>query len=320
MSQPAPDIRPDTAAFLAMLAASNGPKVEDLPPEGARMLMRAMKELADRPRGEIALVQDIAVAGADGPLPARHYDNRPDRAPGPVMVFFHGGGFVIGDLDTHDAFCAEAARRLDLPVIAIAYRLAPEHPFPAGPRDCAAAARWVAAHIPCTGLVLAGDSAGGGLAITTAISLRDAPAAQPVRAVLAIYPVVSARSDWDSFTTFASGYLLSAASMAWFGGHYGWDRGDAGGGTDWRADPLASDLSGLPPTVVVTAGLDPLRDQGRAFAAKLADAGVRVVHHEAAGLIHGFVCLTKALPSASGDIGAMLDAVAALVRDAEARP
>ncbi|MBB6424417.1 alpha/beta hydrolase [Sphingopyxis sp. JAI128] len=302
--------RPDVAAFLAFLNGQEGPKMEEMPPEGAREMFRVMGQLADVPRGEIAHVEDRAIPGPAGDIAIRIYDNRPDRETGPVMVFYHGGGWVIGDLDTHDPYCAEAARLLDMPVIAVDYRLAPEHPFPAAPEDCEAATRWVADHIPCTGLVLSGESAGGNLTIATALSLRDKPAAKPVIAIHPIYPAVTTHDDWQSYRDFGEGHLLTKGSMAWFGNHYAADS------ADYRASPLDFPAEGLPPTLLVTAGLDPLRDQGRAYAAKLIEAGVPTTYREAKGNIHGYINLSQGIPSAKEDIRGALAILKAIVAEA----
>ena len=299
--------RPDVAAFLAFLNAQEGPKMEELPPEGAREMFRMMGQLADVPRGEIAKVEDRTIPGPVGDIPIRIYDNRPDRAAGPVLVFFHGGGWVIGDLDTHDPYCAEAARQLDMPVIAVDYRLAPEHPFPAAPEDCEAAARWVADNIACTGLVLSGESAGGNLTIVTALSLRDKPASKPVIAIHPIYPAVTTHDDWQSYRDFGEDHLLTKGGMTWFGNHYAADP------ADYRASPLDFPADGLPPTLLVTAGLDPLRDQGRAYAAKLVEAGVATTFREASGNIHGYINLAQGIPSAKDDIRAALSILKAIV-------
>lgn len=302
--------RPDVAAFLAFLNAQEGPKMEELPPEGAREMFRMMGQLADVPRGEIAKVEDRTIPGPVGDIPIRIYDNRPDRAAGPVLVFFHGGGWVIGDLDTHDPYCAEAARQLDMPVIAVDYRLAPEHPFPAAPEDCEAAARWVANNIACTGLVLSGESAGGNLTIVTALSLRDKPASKPVIAIHPIYPAVTTHDDWQSYRDFGEDHLLTKGGMTWFGNHYAADP------ADYRASPLDFPADGLPPTLLVTASLDPLRDQGRAYAAKLVEAGVATTFREASGNIHGYINLAQGIPSAKDDIRAALSILKAIVVEA----
>lgn len=306
------DTRPDVATFLAFLNAQDGPKMEDLPPEAGREMMRVMGQIADVPRGEIAHVEDRMIPGPAGDIAIRIYDNRPDRAAGPVMVFYHGGGWVIGDLITHDPYCAEAARILDMPVIAVDYRLAPEHPFPAAPEDCEAAARWVADHIPCTGLVLSGDSAGGNLTIVTALTLRDKPASKPVIAIHPIYPAVTTHNDWQSYRDFGEGHLLTQSGMTWFSDQYAADP------ADYRASPIDFPADGLPPTLLVTAGLDPLRDQGRAYAAKLIGAGVPTTYREAKGSIHGYICLAQAIPSAKDDIRRALTLLKAIVAETTA--
>jgi acetyl esterase len=229
------------------------------------------------------------------------------------MVFYHGGGFVIGDLDTHGPYCAEAARQLDMPVISIDYRLAPEHPFPAAPEDCEAATRWVADNIPCTGLVLSGDSAGGNLTVVTTMALRDNPAAVPVIAQHPIYPAVS-RHDvtWPSMEAFAQGFLLTVDGMQWFMDAYAADSDDR------RAAPLDHDHTGMPPSVVTTASLDPLRDQGRAYVAALKAAGVPVRHIEAEGNIHGYINLRQGIPSSQQDVTEALTALKDMLAEAMA--
>lgn len=309
--------RSDTEAFLAFLNALPGPKMHELSPPEARQAMRAMRDLADAPVGDLALARDFSIDGPAGAIPARLFDAREHRTPGPVMVFFHGGGWVIGDLDTHAPFCAEAARLLDLPVIAIGYHLAPEHPWPAAPDDCETAARWVASSPAqlgrgVTGLVLAGDSAGGNLAIITAMALRDAPAQVPVIAQFPIYPATDFSKPYESYEKFSEGRLLTHEAMLWFAANYSAEAGHV------RASPLLGDVAGLPPALVLTASLDPIRDQGRAYAAALVKAGVPVIFREARGNIHGFINLAKGIPSSVGDIAGALCALKDLVAEAEA--
>ena len=309
--------RPDVAQLLAMLNMLPGPKMHDLPPEGARAIYVASKDMVDLPLGELTVVRDLEAPGPVGAIPLRLFDARADRAAGPAVVFFHGGGFVIGDLDTHASFCAEMSRQLDLPVIAVHYRLAPEHPFPAAPEDCEAAARWVAGSpvdlgFSVTGLVLAGDSAGGNLTVVTAMSLRDAPAAVPVIAQFPIYPTVDKAEHYASYDLFNVGRVLTKEGMAWFDAAYAITEGD------WRGAPLHGDHHDMPPTVVITAGLDPLRDQGRAYASALIAVGVPVVYREAVGNIHGFVTMRKAIPSAQADVVGALAALKSLIAEATA--
>ena len=309
--------RPDVAAFLGFLNALPGPKMHELDPAAARAGMLAMRAVADVEVGELAVRRDLSIPGPTGPIKARLYDARERREPAPVMMFFHGGGFVLGDCDTHEPLCAEIARVLDLPVVSVDYRLAPENPWPAAPDDCEAATRWVATApadlgIVPTSLIVCGDSAGGNLAIVTAMALRDAPAAVPVIVQAPIYPAVDGREDWPSFAAFSDGRLLTRETMAYFFDAY---RAEAG---HMRAHPLDHDQAGMPATCLITAGLDPLRDQGRAYAAKLIDAGVPVVFREAQGNIHGFAQLRKGIPSSNGDVAGFLAALKPMIAEAEA--
>ncbi len=314
----APAARPDVAAFLTYLNALGSPKSRDIGAVAARAQMAASVPLLDLPIGPLGELRDLAAPRADGSaIPLRLFDPRESRAPGPVVVFCHGGGWVVGDLDTHAPFCAEVARVLDLPVVAVDYRLAPEHAWPAAPEDCEAAARWIATAPAAlgrgvTGLVLVGDSAGGNLAVVTAMALRDAPAAVPVRVQAPLYPSLDHGPDYASYETFADGYLLSRDGMDWFREIYAPDL------DHWRGAPLRFDQAGMPPTLVVTAGLDPLRDQGRAYAARTIAAGIPTVYREAAGSIHGFVNLRRVIPSAATDIAGLLAALTAMIAEAEA--
>ena len=311
-----PFVRPDVRQFLDYLNALPGPRTHELGAPAARAMYRAMKDVADPPVGELATIADLSIPGSTGAIPARLFDARPSRPPGPAVVFFHGGGFVIGDLDTHASFCAEAARLLDLPVIAVDYRLSPEARWPAAPDDAEAAARWVAdspAELgrKVTGLVLMGDSAGGTLTIVAALDLRDRPAAVPVLVQAPIYPAADLGGDYPSYAQFADGHLLTRESMDWFADCYAADLNHA------RGSPMRAELAGLPPAVIVTAGLDPIRDQGRAYAGALIAAGVPVTYREAVGTVHGFITLRQAIPSAVGDVAGYLAAVRAAVTEAE---
>ena len=310
-------VRPDVRRFLDYLNALPGPRTHELDPVAARAMFTATKDLTDLPMGELATVRDIAIPGPAGPIPARLFDAAETRTPGPVMVFYHGGGFVFGDIETHASLCAEMARVLGLPVVSVEYRLAPEHRWPAAPDDAEAAARWIASSPAelgrtATGLVLCGDSAGGMLTINTAMALRDRPADVPVLAQAPLYPLTDPAGRYASFEEFADGYLLTRAAMLWFGDAY---RADI---AHMRGSPMLAPLAGMPPAVIVTASLDPLRDQGRAYAARLIEAGVPTVYREAVGTVHGFATLRKAVPSAVGDIAGFLVALKAVVTEAEA--
>jgi acetyl esterase len=301
-------VRPDVAAFLAFLNAQPGPKTHEVSASDARMMMVMMAALAEEPLGELAVVRDLAIPGPAGAIPARLYDASENRGAGPVMVFYHGGGFVIGDLNIYGPYCAEVARQLNMPVISIDYRLAPEHRFPAAAVDCEAATRWIADSptelgLTVTGLVTSGDSAGGNLTIVTTMALRDNPAAVPVIAQHPIYPVVSDSDDWPSMRDFADGYLLTADTMEYFHAAYQADP------DDYRGAPLKFDHAGMPPSLVTTASLDPLRDQGMAYVEALKAAGVRAEHRSADGNIHGHITLRKAIPTAKEDVAGNLKAL-----------
>jgi acetyl esterase len=311
-----PYVRPDVEGFLNYLNNAPGPKMHELDPPVARQIYVAMKEVADLPVGDIAVMRDLMIPGPAGDIPARLFDARETREPGPAVVFYHGGGFVIGNIDSHATFCAEMARVLDLPVISVDYRLAPEHRWPAAPNDCEAAARWVAESPEALGrrvtsLILSGDSAGGTLTIVAAMDLRDKPAAVPVIVQAPLYPAADTSKMYPSYEQFAEGFLLTRDSMEWFNDAY---RADV---THMRGSPMAGGLAGLPPAVIVTASLDPIRDQGRAYAAALIAQGIPVVFREAVGNIHGFINLPKAVPSSVGDIAGYLAAVKAMVAEAE---
>ncbi len=301
-------VRPDVQAFLNLLNAAPGPQIHDVSTEQARAMTHAMGHIAEEPVGSLAVIRDINIPGPASHIPARLFDVRESRDPGPVMVYYHGGGFVICDLDTHASYCAEVSRQLDIPVISIDYRLAPEHPYPAAPDDCEAATRWIAESpaelgLHVTGLITSGDSAGGNLTVVTTMALRDAPAAVPVILQHPIYPLVSDHSDWQSHRDFSEGYLLSAQNMIWFTKAY---KGKTG---EQRYAPLNFDHAAMPPTLISTASLDPLRDQGIAYYEALKKAGAVVRHYSAEGNIHSFINIRKAVPSSKDDVKACMDII-----------
>ena len=301
MTETAPFVRPDVALFLQFLNAVPGPRFWEVSADEARAMTTAMREVADAPVGELAVIRDIEIPGPAGNIPARVYDSRSDRGAGPVMVFYHGGGFVIGSLYTYEPYCAEVARLLDLPVISIDYRLSPEYPFPAPAEDCEAATRWIASSptelgLEVTGLITSGDSAGGNLTIVTTMALRDKPAAVPVLVQFPLYPVVTLDADWPSMREFANGFLLTEEAMVYFG------EGHAASPGDYRSEPLNFSQEGMPPSLVTTASLDPLRDQGLAYVEKLKQASVHVQHISADGNIHGHINIRQAIPSVQTDV------------------
>jgi acetyl esterase len=237
-------------------------------------------------------VRNLRVAGAAGELDARLY--RPlEQDNLPLLVFFHGGGFVIGNLDTHDNLCRSLASQTGAVVVSVAYRLAPESPFPAAPLDCYAATCWLVEYagelgVDASRLALAGDSAGGNLAL--AVSRLAAQRQGPkISYQCLFYPVTEARRDNDSYNSFAEGYFLTAALMGWFWQQY---LESIGQGDDPLASPLRADgLAALPPTTLISAEFDPLRDEGEAFALRLQQAGVPVRMQRCEGMIHGFISM-----------------------------
>lgn len=266
-------------------------------PQSARDSLRALAaSRAAIPPPPVDSVQDIKVKGGAGPLDARVY--RAGTTPAPTVVFFHGGGWVAGDLETHDRQARNLAIETGAVVVSVDYRRPPETRFPGAFEDAFAAVSDVFNRVAEFGgdarrLGVAGDSAGGNLAATTAIGCRDAGiklAAQllvyPVTDVLGAYADVRENARYPSRTENADGYFLTRATMEWFCGHY---LADAGHGADWRVSPLrATSLTGVAPAVVTTAWFDPLRDEGAAYARALEAAGVRVKHHEGPSLIHGY--------------------------------
>lgn len=310
-------VRPDVQMFLDFMNSNPRPDPRETPMPEWRAIMTAGRAMVDADDTPLAVVRDLTIPGPAGSIPARLYDPQASRAPGPVMVFFHGGGFVFGDLESHQSFCTYAAHVLDIPVIAVDYRLAPEHPFPAAPDDCEAAARWLASSpaelgFTVTGIVPCGDSAGGNLAITTAIALRDTPAAAPIVALFPYYPVVAHGGEWASARDFSEGFFLTGGLMKFFTAAYKAEPDSL------KAYPMTADLKGLPPTVLTTAGLDPLRDQGRAFAGKLIEAGVPTTYREAVGNVHGFINFRKAVPSSHADVHESLSVLKAIIAEVSA--
>lgn len=307
-----PAVRPDVRAFIDFLNAADRPGIHEVDLSLARQSMNVMAALAELPPRELSVIRNLRCPGPGGDIALRLYDLRQTRDPGPAVVFFHGGGFVIGDLDSHHSLCTEIAAELDLPVIAVDYRLAPESPFPAAPDDCEAAARWIAENPnelgrTLTGLIPMGDSAGGNLTIVVTQALMERPAALPVRLQVPIYPLSDDKPDHPSASAFGDGFFLTAEVMEWFGRSYRAKRGDK------RAFPIHGDHANMPPTVLITAGLDPIRDSGRIYGAELILAGSEVVFLEMKGNIHGFTQMRKAIPSAQDDLHAIFAAVRLLL-------
>ena len=264
-----------------------------------RQQLRTMVSLMDEPAPALRRIEDLSIPGPAGPIGARMYDAAgPGVPPQGVVAYFHGGGWVQGDLETHHGLCARLAQRARALVVSVDYRLAPEHKFPAAVEDCMAAYRWLRARAGELGgdparVAVAGDSAGGNL--SAVVSQLAARAGEPVPTCqVLIYPAVDFALDTPSHRELAEGHVIPRERILWYTEQY--LRGDADR-TDLRASPLrATDLRGQPPTLVITGGFDPLRDEGLAYADRLRAAGVDVVYREYPGQIHAFVSLTKAIP------------------------
>ena len=298
----APDIQ--ALLWLDRLTDEGGPSEARAVAETRAKRLKEARIVAHRPPLPMARIEPVAIPGPAGPLDARLYSPPTAGGPSPLLVFFHGGGWVIGDLDTHDDPCRFLATHSGARVLAVDYRLAPEHPFPAAAEDALAAYEWAAAN--CERIGVGGDSAGANLAAATCLQARDRNMPVPSMQLL-IYPVTETAGTAPSRRTFGEGFLLTRADMNWFEGHYlppGANRDDP------RVALLnASDLSGLPPAYVATAGFDPLRDEGEAFAQRLGEAGVQVALRRHPGLVHTFANLAAICPSARA---AMLEAAGAL--------
>src|SRR5215468_7299404 len=296
-------------AFLEQLAATGAPPLHELSVAEARQVMVALFGTQGDPE-PVGAVAERTIPGAGGEMPARIYMPY-GTGPFPVLVYFHGGGWVIGDLEAYDATCRALTNAAGCLVVAMEYRLAPEHKFPAAPEDCYAATCWVAANAAAIGgdprrIAVGGDSAGGNLAAVVAQRARDRGGPTLVYQLL-VYPVTNYGYDTTSYRENADGYLLTRDAMVWFWNHY---LRSATDGDNPLASPLrANDLRGLPPAMVLTAEFDPLRDEGEAYAMRLQEAGVPVTLKRYAGAIHGFFSLGAVLDQGKQ---AMADAAAAL--------
>lgn len=262
-----------------------------------RQQIRTLVQLLDEPAPALKRIEDISVPGADGPLAARVYTDS-DAPSQPVLAFFHGGGWVQGDLESHHGLCAHFAKWSGAMVVAVDYRLAPETKFPGGLNDCLAAYGWLRQHAAEIGgdparVAVGGDSAGGNLSIV--VAQRAAAADLPVPDFQwLIYPATDFGMTAASHDEFVEGAIIPRDRVIWYRDQYLASPDDAG---DLRASPLLTkDLQGQPPALIQTAGFDPLRDEGLDYANRLRDAGVHTVHHEYPGQIHGFMMLTKAIP------------------------
>ena len=262
-----------------------------------RQQLRTMVTLMDEAAPALARIEEITIPGPAGPIPARVYDASATEGPRAALAYFHGGGWVQGDLETHHGLCARLAQRAGIVVVAVDYRLAPEHKFPAAVEDCLAAYRWLRKHgrdigVDPARVGVGGDSAGGNLSAVISQQARAEGLPVPTCQVL-IYPATDFSMETPSHRELEDGHIIPRDRILWYAEQY--LRGEADK-TDVRASPIRGDLRGQPPTLVITAGFDPLRDEGHAYAEALRKADADVVYREYPGQIHAFVSLTRAIP------------------------
>jgi acetyl esterase len=308
---------PDASAVYKAFQEAGRPPYETVTPAEARELYLKGRFVTNPEPPELEKVEPLAIPAPHGSIPARIYTPKTLRKANglaPVLVFFHGGGWVIGNLDSHDVVCRKLADEGQLLVISVDYRLAPEHKFPAAVDDAIEATKWIAGHakqlgIDASRLTVGGDSAGGNLAAVVVIAARDGNGPAIAGQVL-IYPAIDFAMTHPSHSEPETSVLLTHTVIRWFRDHYLNGATDTG---DWRASPArASTLVGLPPAYVLTAGADPLRDEGDEYARRLKDAGVPVTYRTFPGQFHGFFTMGKLLPQANvaaSDIGAWLKAL-----------
>ncbi|MFT4946400.1 MAG: acetyl esterase [Natronomonas sp.] len=289
------ELDPQTEALLETLGEGITPPTFTLSVAEGREMLDDLFEVADPE--EVGEVMNTAIQGPEEPIPLRIYAPE-GGGPHPVVVFYHGGGWVRGSLDGYDGLCRRLTNRAEAIVVSVDYRRAPEHPFPAGFEDCYAATEWAAEHAADLGgdpdrIAVGGDSAGGNLSAAVALAARDRDGPDLDHQLL-IYPAVnSPLVRWfDSYDENASGYLLELDSVQWYLDQY---VDDADHGNQYAFPLRARDLSGLPPATVVTAGFDPIRDDGFAYADRLAEDGVDVEHAHSESQIHAFVSLYEHL-------------------------
>jgi len=295
-------LHPQARALLDLMVERGVPPTHTLTPTDARAFYRERRFFTQPDAPAAGEVRDLAADGPHGAIPLRLY--RPigvaPEAVLPVLVYYHGGGWVIGDLDTHDTLCRELANGAGCAVIAVDYRMGPEHRFPTAVDDAVAATRWVRANaaqlkLDAARLAVGGDSAGGNLAAVVALTARDA-GDLPIAYQLLIYPGIDMRRGHPSHVTNGAGYMLTAETIAYFHDHY---IDDVKHDLDWRASPLLhTSHARLPPALVLTAGYDPLRDEGLDYAVALTAAGNRAMYVCFERQIHGFITMGRVLDEA----------------------
>ncbi|MFM2057820.1 MAG: hypothetical protein RLY71_2205 [Pseudomonadota bacterium] len=298
---------PQARALIDLMIARAVPPTHTLSPAEARRYYLERRGYSQPAPPDMAEVRELVAPGPRGALALRLYRplGAPAGRPAPALVYFHGGGWTIGDLDTHDVLCRQLADQSGCVVVSVDYGLAPEERFPAAPDDCLAATRWVHAQAEALGidasrLAVGGDSAGGNLAAVVAIAARDA-GDLPLAFQLLIYPATDMRALAPSHTSKGQGYLLTADSIRYYRAHYIADEADW---SDWRASPLLrDDLAGLPPALVLTAGFDPLCDEGHQYADRLSAAGNACQVVCFARQLHGFITMSRIIDEAHTAVG-----------------
>jgi len=303
-------LHPDARALLDLIEERGVPATHTLSPVEARAFYRERRSFTQPAAPEMGGVRDTHCEGPHGRIPLRVYrpagaGARPSRGSTlPALVYYHGGGWTIGDLDTHDILCRQLCNGSGAVVVSVDYRMGPEHRFPAAVDDCLAATRWVRHDASELGvdpsrLAVGGDSAGANLAAVVAILARDA-VDLPIAYQLLIYPATDMRRRHASHTTNGRGYLLTTETISYYHDHY---IADAAHDLDWRASPLLhADLGRLPPALVLTAGFDPLRDEGLEYADRLVAAGNRSTYVCYDRQIHGFITMGKVIDEANSAV------------------
>jgi len=299
-------LHPHARALLRLIEEKGVPPTHTLSPAEARSLYRERRTFTQPSPPEVAAARDLRAAGPAGDIPLRLYRPLGSAAADvlPVLVYLHGGGFVIGDLDTHDTLCRELANGSGCAVVAVDYRMGPECRFPAAVDDCVAATRWVHANaaefkLDAGRMAVGGDSAGGNLAAVVALALRDA-GGPALRFQLLIYPGTDQRRGTLSHITSGQGFLLTRDTITYFHDHY---IDQPHHDLDWRASPLLhKDHRNLPPAFVLTAGFDPLRDEGMAYAQQLTEAGTRTTLVDFPRQIHGFITMGRVIDEANAAV------------------
>jgi acetyl esterase len=300
---------PQAREVMNYLTGLGLPEIDRMSPSEARREYRDVRAALRPPAPDLFEVRDLVAGATAGAISLRLY--RPAEGVLPALVYFHGDGWVVGDLDTHDVVCRQIALQARAVVIAVDYRLAPEHPFPAAVEDAWSATTWVAAHAPELGidarrLAVGGDSAGGGLAAVVALMARDSSTLRLTLQVL-VYPVTDLRAESASYSNYAEGYLLTRAAMQWYIAQYAPTPQAI---EDWRASPLRAPwVHGVAPTLIIAAELDPLCDEGEAYARRLQGARVPVEYQRLDGMIHGFLTMGGRIDAANKAVSIIADAL-----------